>query len=377
MIRLAWIDYWRIAATFYITLYHTVLMFKSNGKTVSDVLELVSGKGYLGTSFFMVLSGFIITLIYKNKIGSLRENHRFWRSRFARVAPGYILLVSAVVLKSYFIDRDWNLSLGDILDTIGNITLINSFLPNAQLYLPQAWTLGVLILFYAIFPYMCNKLEVYPKKKLINIALITWVAYLIIPILYLLITNEGPVGPFYQEPVIFNYIHTFPLLRVVEPCLGMLTALYLTKYQKSEFKFHSYMYWISCLALGGFFFIPNETIFFPVLHNGLPIPLLLIILITRYRVSQYRIEALAGQSVKTLADATLGVYLSHMSLLALLKHFSINNFPNDLSVFLSVILVVVMGLMMQSWVFRPLGDRLVKWMSRRRFDSNTAASIGD
>lgn len=377
MNRLGWLDQWRVAATLYVVLYHAVSMFKDDGRAPSKILEIISGKGYLGTSFFMILSGFIITLIYRNKIGSSEKTFRFWSSRFARLAPPYFLLVLAVVFKDYFIDKDWIFDTENIINLFGNITLVSSLSPKAHLYLPQAWTLGVLAIFYVLFPWMCGKLTLCSRRQLLGVALSVWLVYLAVPVLYLLFTNEGPVGPFSQEPTIFEYLHKFPPLRVVEPFLGMLTAVYLTASQGSGIKLYQCIYWLSWLILGGALCLPNETFFFPILHNGICIPLILAMLASRYRISQHAVNNSVGKHMKVLADSTLGVYLSHMALLSITKSFSVNLMSSEIAILISMILVTVAGMLMQNWVFRPLGDRIAKWMLRRNDIPTKAIAIGD
>ena len=269
MNRLGWLDQWRITATLYVVLYHAVSMFKTDGGIPSKFLELISGKGYIGTSFFMILSGFIITLIYKNRIGSSEKDSRFWISRFSRIAPPYFLIILAIVFKGYFIDKDWVLDVDSLISFFGNITLIDSLFPKEPLYLLQAWTLGVLVIFYILFPLICKEIMSYSKQRFLVTSLIIWTIYLIFPILYLLFINEGPVGPFSQEPIIFGYLHKFPPLRVVEPLLGMLAALYVSYPKESGIKLHQYAYYLSCLMIGVIICLPNETFFFPILHNGL------------------------------------------------------------------------------------------------------------
>ena len=50
--------------------------------------------GYLGVSFFFVLSGFILVYTYADRVVSLRE---FWQLRFARIYPAFLfsLLLTA------------------------------------------------------------------------------------------------------------------------------------------------------------------------------------------------------------------------------------------------------------------------------------------
>src|SRR5215471_9304519 len=47
-----------------------------------------AGIGYVGVNFFFVLSGFILVYTYA---GIDLDTRRFWRARFARIYPAYVL----------------------------------------------------------------------------------------------------------------------------------------------------------------------------------------------------------------------------------------------------------------------------------------------
>ena len=103
--------------------------------------------GYLGVSFFFVLSGFILTYIYLDELVGRKSLVKFYLARFARVYPVYLLsivLMSPFVAPTsfaldapqFFLLQMWPpLAANDLLNWNG-----------------PAWTLSVELLFYLAFP---------------------------------------------------------------------------------------------------------------------------------------------------------------------------------------------------------------------------------
>ena len=80
----------RFFATFHVALFH---MNEMGALTGPRWLKAFAGIGYVGVSFFFVLSGFILVYTYAGREIRL---HDFWQARFARIYPAYLfsLLIS-------------------------------------------------------------------------------------------------------------------------------------------------------------------------------------------------------------------------------------------------------------------------------------------
>src|SRR5687768_14460819 len=87
----------RFFAAFY------VLVFHSGGPALTDsgrlpaLLDNFLMNGYLGVTFFFVLSGFILTYVYYGKLMTQEETTRYAAARFARVYPVYLLSLLLMV----------------------------------------------------------------------------------------------------------------------------------------------------------------------------------------------------------------------------------------------------------------------------------------
>ena len=71
----------RFFAALHVFVFHMYAMQIAN---TSGWARQISSIGYVGVSFFFVLSGFILVYTYADRPISARE---FWRARFARIYP--------------------------------------------------------------------------------------------------------------------------------------------------------------------------------------------------------------------------------------------------------------------------------------------------
>ena len=74
----------RYLAAVWVAIFHAQAMRAFFGP---EWLQPIGMVGYLGVSFFFVLSGFILVYTYAGRVVSLRE---FWQLRFARIYPAFV-----------------------------------------------------------------------------------------------------------------------------------------------------------------------------------------------------------------------------------------------------------------------------------------------
>jgi len=110
-------------------------------------------EGFVGVSFFFVLSGFIISYSYKKRL--LEKNiskHQFWIARLARIYPLHLAtLFFAVLLHLEIWQNTWR----GICHFIPNLFLLQAFIPEQSFYYSfnsPSWSLCCEMLFYALFP---------------------------------------------------------------------------------------------------------------------------------------------------------------------------------------------------------------------------------
>lgn len=135
-------------------------------KPVDFLSGLVSG-GYAAVLFFFVLSGFILAYVHTGegeRSGCNVKAPRFWRLRFARIAPAYYLgLVLALPILTHTLGQSqasgWSAAFG--MATVA--LFVQAWWPAyTTLWNIPAWSLSVECLFYALFPWLARTLARWP-----------------------------------------------------------------------------------------------------------------------------------------------------------------------------------------------------------------------
>lgn len=111
-------------------------------------------EGFVGVSFFFVLSGFIIAYNYQQKLTERTTTKRkFWVARFARVYPlHWLTLLLAALLGGYVVatgTADW------CRHFLASLTLTQAYVPRADYFFSfnsPSWSLCCEQLFYFCFP---------------------------------------------------------------------------------------------------------------------------------------------------------------------------------------------------------------------------------
>ncbi|GJF28121.1 acyltransferase [Kitasatospora sp. NE20-6] len=173
--------------------------------------------GYLGVSFFFVLSGFV--LAWAAKPGE--RTTAFLRRRLMKIFPNHLVVwVLAMVLFA-----------GAVAPTAGwlsNLFLLHTFFPQPEINLsvnPPTWSLGSELLFYMAFPLIIG-----PVRRIAERRLWFWSALMVAGTIavqlvstYLVpATPKSAITPVSDTQFWFGYL--FPPGRLFEFVLGMLLA---------------------------------------------------------------------------------------------------------------------------------------------------------
>lgn len=195
----------------YIILYHTC-HFSELNNFISRSISM----GFIGSSTFFILSGFILSYVYLNGNGTdhvyLKENTKsFLSKRFANLYPIHIfsllLAIGIILLVAYlniepndfktsnrFVMYDSNnyspgenlahmmnnLEMGTRL--ILNIFLLQAWDPWFISFNAPSWSISVLLFMYLLFPYLAPKLSAI-KKPIIGLIIINLI-YIFFPVIF-------------------------------------------------------------------------------------------------------------------------------------------------------------------------------------------------
>ena len=166
-------------------------------------------EGFVGVSFFFVLSGFIISYNYQRKLQEKQTSRRtFWVARIARVYPlHWLTLFVAALLGNYVTATngwDW------FKHFLASLTLTNAYIPQVDYFFSfnsPSWSLCCEQLFYFCFPFLVPLAQNY--KRLLSV----WGVSVV-----LLLTGMY----FTPEEAIKGYWYVNPVTRLPDFLVGML-----------------------------------------------------------------------------------------------------------------------------------------------------------
>jgi peptidoglycan/LPS O-acetylase OafA/YrhL len=188
---------------------HLDFLKRSNYDWLRTTYQNILVEGYIGVSFFFILSGFILTHVYRSQIdGSRKENKKFFIARFARIYPlHFATFLIAVPLMFWGQEID----LRGCLIGLSNATLTQSYVPIKELYFSfngPSWSVSCEVFFYLCFPFLLGFFNKIGKLKYY----LTAVSALAILILPHFIAIQWQHGLFYINQI----------FRVVDFILGMV-----------------------------------------------------------------------------------------------------------------------------------------------------------
>lgn len=200
----------RFFAALAVVIFHSGASFVSVNPHVPSPLKTLLLNGYVGVTFFFVLSGFILQLTYRGRITGLGPVKKFGIARFARLYPAYALAVLAMA--PFVTVKGW----GDVPQFL----LLQSWIPYGALgwstWNMPTWTLSVELFFYLCFPLL---------SRAVSAAGTRWLAGLILVLLcFDAITASSAVVD--NAKVAFGWMHwtPIPLLRLPEFVIGICAA---------------------------------------------------------------------------------------------------------------------------------------------------------
>lgn len=172
--------------------------------------------GYVGVSFFFILSGFVLTWSVSARI----EKRVFYRRRFARVWPLHAVTTLAVLVLSFFGGPSSELWL-----LLPVLLLLHAWVPVPSVnyaFNGPSWSLSVEAFFYAAFPFV-HPLVAGSKRPLHSLSMLVGLYWA----LTIFLVTVGPVvlRALGRNTGIIEYIaYNFPIYRMLEFVMGMLLA---------------------------------------------------------------------------------------------------------------------------------------------------------
>lgn len=219
----------RFLAIFFIFLSH--LSYFTQYENLKPIFDNYFYEGYFGVTFFFLLSGFVLCYNYYNRITDIKFDKvlLFAKRRLARIYPIHVItfVISLPLLYKDIIKYP----IKNLVNAILNITLLQSFIPNQEVYFSfnsVSWNLSSLILFYLMFPVILVLIKKITKDGC---------CYISILVAIILITLEFVFISIFKSS---NYIHWLfyisPFFRLIDSSIGMLLAVMYIKNKNKKMK---------------------------------------------------------------------------------------------------------------------------------------------
>ncbi|WP_428243459.1 acyltransferase family protein [Gynuella sp.] len=176
----------------------------SDSAFLRTLYSKVFWEGYIGVTFFFILSGFILSYSYQQRLHKDHGLKAFYVARVARIYPLHLLtLLLAIPWLTLIGEQPSALTYGM------NALLLQGFSPDRHVHFSinlPAWSLSSEIFFYALFP-----LLILLKNRLLLglwVLCLGWQGIMLSPLL----NNESR----------HFWMYVFPVSRLMDFCTGML-----------------------------------------------------------------------------------------------------------------------------------------------------------
>jgi peptidoglycan/LPS O-acetylase OafA/YrhL len=353
----------RFFFAFMIFLHHMTFLSKSKSFTLRWIHEYILKEGFIGVSFFFILSGFILAYNYRDSILNHKTiTSKFYIARIARIYPLHLLtLLIAVPLTLQIPKFDIFLWIKQLFF---NLTLTQSFIPVKKIYFSfnsPSWSISNELFFYLLFPFLILLIVKLKNYKYNLFFLIPFILFL--PLLMLLISPN-----FYK-----NLFYVNPFFRVVDFIIGILLfELYQVIKTKNKLFKYSILEFSSIILLLVFF----------AFHSYIPLvlrysvyywlPMSFIILVFAFQKGLVS-RLLSNKNWILLGEISFAFYMFHQ---LILKYFILLNksalhLTNEyviISIILIVSLIVSYGSFI--WFENPVNQYLKRVFIRNSKKSN-------
>lgn len=314
----------------------TFIIKPEENSALNWINQHIFSEGFIGVSFFFILSGFILSYTYQEKIiNRTTSTYDFWIARIARIYPLHILTIMMIVPLIF----KEQIATGEIfiLKFLLNITLLQSFIPNSDYYFSlnaPSWSISDEWFFYLVFPALIFFINRNNKLKWILFFLLL----IAIPSAMLFVNQSHQHYLFYINPV----------FRLADFAIGIFLFNISLKLKTTTLS-EKHIYTLIELCSIGLF------ILFFVFHNKIPIvyryscyywlPMSIIIFV--FSLQKGGISSMLSNSfLIVLGEISFGIYMIHSVIIGYffafnLKFFHISN--NYMIIFITLAITLFLS----------------------------------
>lgn len=359
----------RFFAALYVVFYHSLgeaYPWVVQHQIPRDFVSL----GYISVSFFFLLSGYILAIVYLRSDAPIRIR-QFYIARFARIYPLFCITLIAgtpFVLIERIAQYGLKRAISKTILTFGaHFLMLQAWIPNIHGIDPPNWSLSVETFFYLLFPFVGALLWRLRGARLWITAVVIWLA--------------GQAIVIASTPHVLATTARFnPLLHLPTFAIGVLLARWqsISLHEKPEASrarrrpLAFLLLLISVIVLGSTIFL-QRYLTIPSLNAGLLSPAFAVVIWFFSEDDGILGRILSAHWLVLLGEASYGLYLIHFPVLRLFETFHYERFSGLLY---PLYLAVCIGLSIVSFYMLETRARhwILKHMQVRPKETLEAAS---
>ncbi len=339
----------------------------SNWNASAEFYQRIFKEGYVGVSFFFMLSGFVLSISYKNKISNgVISFKKYSFLRIARLTPLHFATAFPFIVLAFYKD-DFATAFpviaqafyrGDIDFTslLLNLTYLQSFIPSSNVYFSfnaPSWSLSNEMFFYiCFFPLAIISIK--------NLYLST------LSLLFIVITSAIIVNNTIGNNIIYGHnsfahwlFYIFPAFRILEFLVGMIIYNVWSK----GIRLHRYFIPISYIALLAFMYcaikIPE-----PFRMSLYYLPVVALFLFSHLTDSSNINRFYSTRIMVLLGNASFAFYLIHQPLINIFRNKLSSFNLSDITLFSVSLLCISIASIIVYEIYEKKAERALKSFSK-------------
>lgn len=337
---------------FALFVFFSHLSFLRENESYVRLFNSIFDEGFLGVSFFFILSGFILAYNYKEKVisGGISKK-AFYVARFARVYPIHFVTMLAALAISLVSSTD------SMKYLLPQILLLQSFFSDSSVFFSlnaPSWSISNEMYFYLLFPFVII-LSVRSK-------IILFIMYFI---LILLLNSK------LDDELKHYWLYISPLIRFSDFLLGILLfelfsrvrPIYSTMSQPTLFEF-------GAIVLFCVFFIPHQMIelsFRYSIYYWIPMSAIVLVfaLSSAAETRSVFTRVLSNKYLVWAGEISFCFYLIHFLAIQVINYIRVKFLPNMDLIVLSIIiflLTLIASAIAYRHIEKPLNKKVKEYL---------------